>query len=60
MSSLEMQDLTLQEEHPRLLNCIIDASINGGNSGGPVVSEKTGKVKCFFYVYLLRLYIVCL
>ena len=39
-----MQDLTLSEENPRLVNCIIDASINGGNSGGPVVNEDTGKV----------------
>jgi S1-C subfamily serine protease len=45
VSSVEMQDLTLAGSNPILINCIIDAAINGGNSGGPVVNENTGKVR---------------
>jgi S1-C subfamily serine protease len=53
VSSVEMQDLTLAGINPILINCIIDAAINGGNSGGPVVNESSGKVIFFATLRLL-------
>jgi S1-C subfamily serine protease len=46
VSSVEMSDLSLAlyEPNPQLLKCIIDAPLNGGNSGGPVFDEETAQV----------------